>query len=133
MHLTGTCTAEAGEVLLFTLVYDEGWTCYIDGKEVPIEKTWNLVMSVELPEGTHTYEMRYLPPWLDYGLYLFGAALIGMLVFLPVSRKRRRAEQAAPGADGAEPADESEAAAPEASDGTAAERTEAVSVQEEQS
>ena len=132
-HLTGTYTADAGEVLLFTLVYDEGWTCLIDGKQVPIEKAWNLFMSVELPEGTHTYEMRYLPPWLDYGLYLSGAAFIGMLVFLPVSRKRRRAELAVLDADSLETADECETAASESDDEIIRENAEAVAVQEEQS
>ena len=120
-------------MLLLTLIYDEGWTCYVDGKQVPIEKTWNLFMSVELPEGSHTYEMRYFPPWLNYGLYLCGAAFIGMLVFLPVSRKRRRAELAVLDADSLEPADKRETAASESDDEIIPENAEPVAVQEEQS
>ena len=88
-YLTGEFTAEPGQCILFTLPWDEGWTAYIDGKPVPINKSWNLFMSIDAPEGHHTYEMRFFPAWLDYGLYISGAALAGLLVLMIVWKRRK--------------------------------------------
>lgn len=80
--VSGAFTADDGQRLLVTLPRDEGWTCYIDGQMVPIDKTWDLFMSVEVPEGTHTYEMRFFPAWMNYGFILSGIALAGLVVLL---------------------------------------------------
>lgn len=88
-HLTGDFTAEKDQRILFTIPWDEGWTCYIDGQEAPIDRTWNLFMSVEVPEGQHTWEMRFFPAWMDYGLAISGAALLGLLAFMAVWKKQR--------------------------------------------
>jgi uncharacterized membrane protein YfhO len=57
---------------------------------VPIDKTWDLFMSVEAPEGHHTYEMKFIPAWLNYGLYIGGGALLALIVFMVVWRIRRK-------------------------------------------
>ena len=90
--VTGAFTAGAGERMLFTIPWDEGWTCTIDGQPAAIDKTWDLFMSVKVPEGSHTYEMKFFPAWLNYGLYLCGAALLGllaMMVYYARGRKER--------------------------------------------
>lgn len=92
-HLTGDFTAEANQRILFTLPWDEGWTCTVDGQKVPIDKTWDLFMSVEVPEGKHSYEMKFIPAWLNYGLYLSAAALVGLVILMAnhhMQSKRRR-------------------------------------------
>jgi len=88
-HLTGNFTADANQRILFTLPWDEGWTCTIDGQKVPIDKTWDLFMSVEVPEGKHTYEMKFIPAWLNYGLYLSAIAWIGLAILMIVHTKSR--------------------------------------------
>ena len=89
-RLTGRFTAGAGQRILFTLPWDEGWRCYIDGRPAAIDKTWDLFMSVEAPEGTHTYEMRFVPAWLNAGLILCAAALLGLLAILFAWRAQRK-------------------------------------------
>lgn len=93
--LTGSFDAEADQCILFTIPWDEGWTCYIDGEKVPIEKTWDLFMSVEAPQGRHSYELKFFPAWMDYGLYISAAALAGFAVLMLVWKKQRKAAQAA--------------------------------------
>ena len=88
--LTGSFTAEKGQRILFTLPWDEGWTCLIDGQPVPIDKTWALFMSVEAPEGQHTYEMKFTPAWLNYGLILCGAAALGLVALMIAHAKGRK-------------------------------------------
>lgn len=110
---TGTFTAEAGQRLLFTIPWDEGWSCRIDGEEVPIDKTWDLFMSVEAPEGSHTYELRFFPAWLNCGLCLCAGAAVALAVFMAAWALGRRREErraaAAPEESAAAPG-ESEAA-----------------------
>lgn len=93
--LTGSFTAGENQRILFTLPWDEGWTCTIDGKAVPIDKTWNLFMSVEVPEGQHTYEMKFFPAWMNYGIMISSAALLGLAVFMIAWHIRKKKSAAA--------------------------------------
>ena len=80
--LTGSFTADENQRILFTIPWDEGWSCFIDGVKTPIDKTWNLFMSVEVPAGQHTYEMKFFPAWMNYGLVLSGAAVVGTIALM---------------------------------------------------
>ena len=90
--LTGSFTAAEGQRVLFTIPWDEGWTCYIDGKLAPIYKTWNLFMSVEVPAGQHSYEMKFFPAWMNYGLIVSGAAFVGLIILMVVWKQRKKDE-----------------------------------------
>ena len=92
--LTGSFTAEEGQRILFTLNWDEGWTCLIDGKPVPIDKTWDLFMSVEVPAGQHSYEMKFFPAWINYGLILSGAAIAGTIALMIAWKAHKKKETA---------------------------------------
>ena len=88
-NLKGTFTAQENECILFTIPWDEGWTCYIDGEKTKIDKTWDLFMSVEVPKGTHNYEMKFFPAWMNYGIYMFGFSFVGLIVLLIINRKNK--------------------------------------------
>ena len=91
--LTGSFTAEEGQRVLFTIPWDEGWSCCIDGKPVPIDKTWELFMSVEVPAGQHTYEMKFFPAWMNYGLVLSGAAVVGTIALMIVWKAQKKKKE----------------------------------------
>ena len=93
--LTGSFTADEGQRILFTIPWDEGWTCFVDGKKVPIDKTWDLFMSVSVPEGQHTYEMKFFPAWMNYGLCLSHAALLGTVLLTVSWHVQKRKNRAA--------------------------------------
>ncbi len=86
--ITGSFTSEGDKRILFTIPWDEGWTCRIDGQEVPIDKTWDLFMSVEAPQGHHEFELRFFPAWMGAGLAVGAAALLALIVFSILWRKR---------------------------------------------
>ena len=88
--LTGSFTAEEGQRVLFTIPWDEGWSCFIDGEPVAIDKTWNLFMSVEVPAGHHTYEMKFFPARMNYGLMLSGAAAVGTIALMIVWKAQKK-------------------------------------------
>lgn len=89
-HLRGEFTAEAGQKLMFTIPYDEGWTCYIDGKEAEIKMVLGVFMAVDAPEGTHSYEMKFFSVGMKTGIGLSAAALLTTLVYIPVDAQHRK-------------------------------------------
>ena len=89
-HLRGEFTAESGQKLMFTIPYDEGWTCYIDGEEVPINMVLGVFMAVDVPEGTHSYEMKFFPTGMKTGIGLSAAALLATIVYIPMDTKHRK-------------------------------------------
>lgn len=92
--LRGEFTAEAGQKLMFTIPYDEGWMCYVDGEEVPINLVLGVFMAVDVPEGTHSYEMKFFPTGMKTGIGLSTAALLTTIVYIPMDTKRRKQKQA---------------------------------------
>ena len=89
-HLQGEFTAETGQKLMFTIPYDEGWTCWIDGEEVPINMVLGVFMAVDATVGTHSYEMKFIPTGLKAGLALSFIGLLGLILFLALDRRTRK-------------------------------------------
>ncbi len=86
-HLRGTVTLEEGQELLFTIPWDEGWTCTVDGQPVALTKVLGVFMAAELSPGEHSYEMKYVPEGLNIGMKISAAAFVLMLVYLLFGRK----------------------------------------------
>ena len=95
-HLRGEFTAEAGQLLMFTIPYDEGWTCFIDGKEAEIKQVLGVFMAIDAPAGTHSYEMKFFPVGMKTGIGLSAAALLTTLVYIPLDSRRRKRADAVP-------------------------------------
>lgn len=68
-----------------------GWFATVDGRPVTVEG--DLWREIELPEGEHRVEFRYVPRGLENGIYLFAVAAIGLLV-AAVRGRSRRSDQA---------------------------------------
>ena len=86
-HLKGNVTIEEGQELLFTIPWDDGWTCYIDGKEAELTKVLGVFMAVETEPGEHTYEMVYVPGGMKTSMKISVAAAILMLLYLLFGRR----------------------------------------------
>ncbi|MGN0452330.1 MAG: YfhO family protein [Ruminococcus sp.] len=69
---------EAG---LFTtsVLYDEGWTAYVDGKEVKITPVAETFIAFELDSGEHSIELRYTTPGLYLGITV---TAVGIVLFV---------------------------------------------------
>ncbi len=80
--LSGSFTADTNQSLLFTIPYDEGWTLYVDGKETPLEKTIDFLMSANVDVGTHTYVMKFFPKGMKLGIIISSVALIALIAWL---------------------------------------------------
>ena len=81
-HLKGTMTIEDGQELLFTIPWDEGWSCIVDGQEVELTRVLNVFMAAEVTPGTHEFEMKYTPLGLSIGMKVSIAAAVLSVVYL---------------------------------------------------
>lgn len=79
----GTFTAsEAGELVLTTLAYDNGWHVYVDGSEVEITKAFGGLIAFEINgEAGQTHQVRivYAPRAIGIGVVF---SIIGVLLFI---------------------------------------------------
>ena len=111
-YLTGTFAAESGQKLLFTIPWDEGWSFWIDGVKAQPHMVLDVFMALDVPEGSHSFEMRYTPAGLHLGLTISAAALVMTAIFLAAEgilrKKRAAAEKSAGGRGEAENAEQKE-------------------------
>lgn len=86
-HLKGTFTADKNEQLLFTIPWDEGWTCWIDGERVEMKQVLDVFMAFDVTAGTHSFEMKYVPEGWQLGKSISLASVALLLLYL-LLRKR---------------------------------------------
>ena len=86
-RLTGTFTAEAGQTLLFTIPWDSGWTLTVDGERAELKEVFGVFMAAEVPAGTHSYVMTYVPKGLKPGLTVSAVTLVLTVLYLVIGRK----------------------------------------------
>ncbi len=86
----GTFTASQGnELVLTTIPYDTGWSVFVDGEKVEIQKALGALISfrVDGEAGeTHTVRMSYNPPILTFGAIVSGLFLLLFLLLIPAER-----------------------------------------------
>ncbi|MBQ6231374.1 MAG: YfhO family protein [Eubacterium sp.] len=85
-YLKGKINAGDGGMMFVAVPYDEGWSAYVDGKKVKIEKVQTGFMGVNLSAGEHDIEMKYTAPGFWPGMLLTIAAWC-LFVFLLINNK----------------------------------------------
>jgi uncharacterized membrane protein YfhO len=86
-------TSKENTTVLTTIPYDKGWQIFVDGKEVPITKSLEALVSFEIEgSGTHTVEMRYSPRLVILGTVVSVGSLLayGGIVTADTLRKKRQ-------------------------------------------
>lgn len=66
-EIDGTIEMTKPGYLTFSIVEEEGWKVFVDGKEAEIATVANTLLSVYLEEGYHTIELRYETPGIRVG------------------------------------------------------------------
>ena len=88
-HLTVRCRVEGRAFLVVREAYDAHFRCLIDGVETPIFRVDYLFRGVQVGPGNHTVEFVYDARDLHVGMLISGIALLGMLLCIVASRRRR--------------------------------------------
>lgn len=88
-----TVSAKKAQQLFTTIPYDKGWHAKIDGKTVPLKSFKDSFILLDIPKGTHTVELSFLPRGLIVGILCFVvgiASFSGLVYWQGHSKKRRR-------------------------------------------
>lgn len=95
--ITGTTNYDEAGYTMFSLPYDQGWSAYIDGKEVSIENPYDAGLYVETPAGKHTLTLKFEPygrkfgQYVTYGFWLFTLLLYALIQYHHRIRKQQTA------------------------------------------
>ncbi len=78
-----TCKVERekSNLVLFTIPYEEGWTAFVNGKQVDIEKVDVGFMAVLVDDGTSEIEFVYKTPYLEEGLIITGFSFLAFIFY----------------------------------------------------
>ena len=77
-RITGSIELKEAKLLFFSIPFDKGWHCMLDGKPTNPLLVNIGFMGLNLSPGKHTVELFYKPPY--FGLSLF-ASIAGLLVY----------------------------------------------------
>ncbi len=81
---------EKENLVFFSVPYEEGWTAYVNGSPVEIEKVNIGFMAVLAPAGDVEIEFRYSTPGLMLGLVISLSAALMFGLYLLIVKKYRR-------------------------------------------
>lgn len=93
-YIKGQITSSSDGLMYTSIIYDRGWSAYIDGKEVEIASLNDALLAIPVPEGTHTIELKYFPTNLGIGLVITFISL-AVFIFLIVTDIKKRKKTAA--------------------------------------
>ena len=78
-YVTFNTNLGEGEMLLTTIPYEAGWTCYVDGVETEITPYQGALIAVDVGSGNHEVVLEFVAPGLVLG-FIVSAATLGVLV-----------------------------------------------------
>ncbi len=88
-----TQRSKPGFLVLSEVYYPAGWTATLNGEEIPIHKTNYFLRGLQIPEGEHTVELRFMPKMYVLGTKLAWFSLLsqlGIAIFFGITLIRNR-------------------------------------------
>lgn len=85
---TSRIDLERDDLVFYSVAYDEGFTCYVDGRETPIEKVFGGLSAVYVPAGDHEIRFEYFPKGLKAGIAVSLVSLGAFVGYLIIARRR---------------------------------------------
>lgn len=86
----GTVDAPRDSLLYTSIPAAPGWSAWVDGRPAEIHPLGDALITLRVPAGSHTVELRYRPPGLSLGMAVSGGSLLALLLLLFL---RHRANQ----------------------------------------
>jgi hypothetical protein len=81
------------KLLFFSVPWEAGWTAYIGGQAVPIEKVNIGFMAVRVPAGDCEIRFEYMTPGLLHGAMITAGAALVLLIYLLVGPRKKAGKQ----------------------------------------
>ena len=90
-QVSGSISLEEDKILVLSIPYQKGWTAYVDGEEVKLQRANYAYMALPLEAGEHEIELEFAIPGIRTALTLMGgsSAFFVLLLVLDFVRKRK--------------------------------------------
>lgn len=85
--LEGAIVCDKRGVVGVSIPFSEGWSAFVDGKEVDVFRMNGSFLGIVIEEGNHSIRFEYKSPWLREGIYLSVLTLL-VLIGCTVLRKK---------------------------------------------
>ena len=86
-------------LVFFSVPYNKAFTAYVDGSPVEIERVFNGLSAVYVPQGDHSISFRYEIPGFKIGCMVTAGAAGVLIIYtaadLILKRRLRRKEKTA--------------------------------------
>ena len=91
-HLKCGITVPEDKIIVTSIPYDENWTVYVDGKKVEGSEAFDMMLAVEVSEGYHTIEFKYMPKYFveSAGISIFSVIILLFVVLYNVRSKHKK-------------------------------------------
>ncbi len=93
-YVAFTADVEAGEMILTSIPYEDGWTLTVDGVETEIIPYQDALISIDAEPGTHEVVLRFTPPGLKAGALMSVVGVLGLAVVGVLDRKKSAVKSA---------------------------------------
>ena len=77
------------EILLTTIPYEKGWTCYVDGKETEISLYQDALIAVDPGTGTHKVELKFMAPGLKIGIVASAFGIVLLIAYIAIDSRKK--------------------------------------------
>ena len=84
----GTYNSKENGIMQLTIPYDKGWSAFVDGKEVKVEKVNNYFTGIKVSKGKHNFEFIYKTYLLREGIVLSIFGVIVLFICVLVNKKK---------------------------------------------
>ena len=88
-YIKGTINAKTSGVMYTSIIYDKGWSAYVDGEKVELGSVDGAVITIPVSEGTHTIEFKYTPEGFIKGWFITIGSIIVLICCILYDRNRR--------------------------------------------
>ncbi|WP_461815829.1 YfhO family protein [Faecalimonas sp.] len=85
--LKGNVKVSNNGYLITSIPYEKGFTAYIDGKNIPVEKVNTCFVGFPIDKGTHTISIVFHAPTKRLGLIISGLSFILFIIFFNYKRR----------------------------------------------
>lgn len=89
-RITGSVTLTGEKLMVFSLLFQKGWTLLVDGIQTPLVRANGCWTGAVIGPGEHRIELSYVTPGLRAGALISALSLIAWILLAALSGKRRR-------------------------------------------
>ncbi|MFV0250026.1 MAG: YfhO family protein [Bacilli bacterium] len=81
-YILGTISSKESGILFTSILNDDGWSVFVDGKKVDIITILDAFIGIKLEEGIHSIEFKYQTPYLKLGIIISMLSIVTLILYI---------------------------------------------------